>query len=669
MKTAALLPLAALFAVVAISTSSRAESPAVTIAETADTYVLDNGIVTARVAKASGDLVSLRYRELEMLATLLTPEGLPDLEKDPPGANPNGLNRGMTDHQYAFWSHDAMGPRGTAPAIARVTIDPKANGGERAEVAVKGIAKGRKMGTGPGASPQGQFAADVEIRYALGRGQAGVYTYCQFEHLPEYPTTALGEARFCAKLNEFFDWMSVAQDAHHFKLYPKELREGDKYVYTVTQSENPAFGWSSTTKHVGFWCLNASMEYMSGGPTKVEFQGHRDTNRIAAPCVLNYWRSSHYGGAAVDVAEGEHWRKTIGPFLLYVNAADDPQAMFDDAKAEQKKQAASWPYDWVRGIDYPGRAERSTVRGELHVDDPLAPAGVQVANIRVGLTAAAWTSPAPAGSNGAPRQIDWQQDAKNYQFWTRADAEGRFQLMHVRPGTYTLHAFADGILGELTRPDVVVQPGKPLDLGRIAWTPTRRGRQLWDIGIPNRNGSELFKASSYWEPDIPLEYAKLFPNDINYVVGKSDFRNDWFFQQVPHNEDPNAKSAPFFGIASPGRATPFAVTFELPAAPAGTATLRIALCGTGTRELEIVVNDRPAGKIALGPGDGAITRHGRQGLWYERELAFEAGMLRSGTNLLKIIVPAGPINNGILYDYVRLELDENVKPARIVRAD
>jgi len=38
------------------------------------------------------------------------------------------------------------------------------------------------------------------------------------------------------------------------------------------------------------------------------------TNRIAAPCVLNYWRSSHYGGAEVSVAAGEKWSKVIGPF-------------------------------------------------------------------------------------------------------------------------------------------------------------------------------------------------------------------------------------------------------------------------------------------------------------------------------------------------------------------
>jgi rhamnogalacturonan endolyase len=646
-----------------VSPASRAQPAAapVTITEDAALYTLDNGLVRACVAKASGDLVSLRYKNTEMLATFLTPDGQPDLQRDPPGANPNGLNRGMTDHQYGFWSHDAMGPRGTGDAIARITIDPKTNGGARGEVSVKGSSKGRKMGTGPGASPQGQFAADVEIRWALGRDESGVYTYCQFEHPADYPTTSLGEARFCAKLAPFFDWLSVAQDPHHFKLYPKELREGDKYVYTVPQTDNPAFGWSSTTNHVGFWCLNASMEYMSGGPTKVEFEGHRDTNATAAPCVLNYWRSSHYGGALVDVAEGEHWTKVVGPFMLYVNAGADPQAMYDDAKAQQKKQAAAWPYDWVAGVDYPRPSERATVRGQLALADPLAPGGAKMTNVQVGLTAAAWQSPLPMGPGGNARIIDWQQDAKNYQFWTRATDDGRFELAHVRPGTYTLRAFADGVLGEFAQAGVAIASGK-VDLGRIVWKPVRHGRQVWDIGIPNRNGAELFKGEAYWEPQIPLDYAKLFPNDVNFVVGKSDYRQDWFFQQVPHNENPEAKPEPFYGIRTAGRATPFAVTFDLAAAVHGRAALRLALCGTATHQLEVTVNDQPAGTITLPMGDSAIARHGRQGLWYERELAFDAAMLRPGTNVLKIIVPAGPINNGILYDYVRLELDESTAP-------
>jgi rhamnogalacturonan endolyase len=631
-----------------------APAEAVTLREDAATYTLDNGIVAARVTKASGDLVSLRYKNLEMLATFLMPDGQPDLQRDPPGANPNGLNRGFTDHQYGFWSHDAMGPRGTNPAIARITIDPKSNGGERAEVSVKGISRGRKMGTGPGAPQTGQFSADVEIRYTVGRGESGVYTYCVFEHSADYPMSGIGEARFCAKLADMFDWMSVAP--HRDMSYPRGLREGDKYIYTVVQSENPAFGWSSTTKNVGLYVLNPSMEYMSGGPTKVEFQGHRDTNATNAPCVLNYWRSSHYGGAEVNVADGEHWTKVIGPFLLYVNSGANPKAMFDDAKAQQKRAAAAWPYEWVAGVDYPRRAERATVKGQFTLNDPLVPGG-KFSRVMIGLVAPDYVS--PRGPAAPKITVNWQTDAKHYQFWTHGDEAGRFEIPKVRPGKYSLRAFADGVLGEFVRDDVTVEPGKTLDLGKITWTPVRHGRQLWDVGIPNRNGSEFFKGDIYWEPEISLEYAKLFPNDVNFIVGKSDFRKDWYFQQVPHNENPEARAEPFFGTRGDGRATPFAITFDLPEQPHGKATLRLAICGGGARVLDVTVNGQPAGQVTRLIGDGVITRHGSHGIWYEREVAFDAALMKQGENVLKLIVPAGPVNNGVIYDYVRLELDES----------
>src|SRR5271167_3761948 len=65
----------------------------VTLKEDSATYTLDNGIVTAMVAKDSGDLVSLKYKGREVLGTLTGSDGQPDLQRDPPGDNPNGLNR------------------------------------------------------------------------------------------------------------------------------------------------------------------------------------------------------------------------------------------------------------------------------------------------------------------------------------------------------------------------------------------------------------------------------------------------------------------------------------------------------------------------------------------------------------------------------------------------
>ena len=94
----------------------------------------------------------------------------------------------------------------------------------------------------------------------------------------------------------------------------------------------------------------------------------------------------------------------------------------------------------------------------------------------------------------------------------------------------------------------------------------------------------------------------------------------------------------------------------------GKATLRLAISGTGARAIDVTVNNQPAGRVDRLPADGAIARHSIQGLWYERELAFDASLMKKGTNVLKLIVPAGPVNNGVIYDYVRLELDEAAAP-------
>ena len=601
---------------------------AVTVEEDLSAFTLKNGLVIARVSKRSGDLASLQYKGQETLTD-------------------------KSGHAGGYWSHDTTGGQET---IARVTIDPRTSGGERGEVSVKGISGGKRMGHGPGAAQGGDFPADIEIRYSLGRGDSGVYTYCTFEHLPSYPAASMTEARYCAKLAEVFDWMTL--DAQRNQFFPADLREGDKYIYTAVQFEHPVYGWSSTRQHVGFWLINPTVEYLSGGPTKVEFLCHRDTTPVAAPCLLNYWRSSHYGGAVVAVGEGERWTKVIGPFFLYLNSGSDPQAMWKDALAQSALETAKWPYDWVTGIDFPQKTQRSTVKGQLVLDDPQMP-DAKTPNLLVGLTHPAYAPPnTRPGDVGPPRPIDWQTDAKHYQFWVSGDNQGNFTIPNVRAGAYTLRAIADGVLGEFAQADVSVESGRSINLGKLRWTPVRKGKQLWDVGVPNRNGSEFFQGQDYADPSISLKYATLFPNDVHYVIGKSDFRKDWFFQHVPHNEDPAARVVPFSGIRGTGRATPFAIAFDLAGAPRGKATLRLAICGTGARAIEVTVNDRPAGQVDRLISDGAIARHSIQGLWYEREVSFDASLMKEGANVLKLIVPAGPINNGLIYDYVRLELDE-----------
>ena len=623
----------------------------VTVVEDELGYTLSNGIISARVSKSSGDLVSLRYHGLEMLDQ-------------------------RSSRGNAYWSHDtSLGDR-----TSRITIDPGANGGERGEVSVKGISDGRPMGSGPG----GSAVADIEIRYSLGRGDSGLYTYSIFTHPTNYPATSVGEARFCAKLNDdIFDWMTVdakrdmqvitAYDWNHGTVMNmKEARrmtsgiyKGEvehKYDYSANQFDTLAWGWSSSAKQVGIWFVNPTTEYLSGGPTKVELSAHRDatftnnTNAPAPPCLLNYWRGSHYGGSVCVIGAGEAWTKVIGPFLIYCNAGGSHDALWKDALARSVRESRAWPYDWVVGVDYPHKAERGTVQGRFVLGDPQAP-GLRPSHLLVGLSAPDYMPSRTGRGELAARIVDWQNDAKYYEFWVLGDTRGNFVIPNVRPGTYTLHALSDGVLGEFAVSNVTVAAGQSLNLGKLNWQPVRYGRQVWDIGVPNRTGAEFYKGDDYFHWGWYLEYPKLFPNDVNYAVGKSDYRRDWFFEQVPHNENP----ANTTGTGS-GRSTTWSITFTLPEKPRGKATLRLALCGVGTRSITATVNDQPIGVVGGLMYNAVINRDGIGGTWTERDLAFDASLMKPGENVMKLTIPAGPLMNGIIYDYIRLELDETAAP-------
>ncbi len=48
-----------------------------------------------------------------------------------------------------------------------------------------------------------------------------------------------------------------------------------------------------------------------------------------------------------------------------------------------------------------------------------------------------------------------------------ADANGNFKIPNVRPGTYTLHAIADGVLGEFIVTNVTVAAGTNFEARKI----------------------------------------------------------------------------------------------------------------------------------------------------------------------------------------------------------
>lgn len=604
------------------------QSTPVRVKKQGGSYVLQNAYVTVVVDRTTGDMKSMKYMGEEMMGF-------------------------VSGHHGGYWEQN---PSHAAQLSDGVSIDPEKNGGDRAEIFVKGIANGQSI-----LGPEHPLACDLEIRYSLGRDDHGVYTYAIFSHPAEYPATSLGESRFGMKLNgAVFDWLSIDSQRnqamptgydwdHGQQLNMKEARRlttgafagnvEHKYDYSTNLFENPAFGWSSTRKHIGLFLVNPSNEYLSGGPTKVELTGHLDDDAGGDPTLLDYWRSSHYGGSHLDLAAGEAWTKVVGPILVYVNNESTPQAIFADARREAARQRGLWPFAWVSGVDYPAAQQRAGVEGKLAVHDSQ-PNALPVSNMVVGLI------PLSDADGG------WQTDAKNYQFWVRASADGAFTIPDVRPGTYELHALADGVLGEYAGQKLMLTAGQHLSLGNLEWKPLRYGKQLWEIGVPNRKGSEFYMGDKYFHWGMYLLYAKLFPNDVDYTIGKSDFHKDWYFEQVPNLA--HGDQATYTGGD-----TAWKIRFTLNEVPAEELVLRAAICGVGARHVFVSINGHQAGDLAPLTYNATINRDGIEGFWSEHDLRFPASMLKPGENLIELSVPKGNVMSGVIYDYLRLEAVEN----------
>ncbi|HVX84037.1 MAG TPA: polysaccharide lyase family protein [Phycisphaerae bacterium] len=676
---------------------SAAAAP-VTVTDNGGTWTMDNGIVKATIDKRNARMPSLVYK---------------------------GIN---TMGGGGYWEQS---PGGTLTQT--VTIDPAKNGGERGEVAVKGV---------------GGRGFDMEFRYTLARGESGIHVYGIYTHHAGTPRGGVGESRYITKLNHDFNWISVDKDRDMLECTPEDWGNGvvvhakeqrilstgyyknsveHKYTYNAIQYKIPAYGWSSVKDHIGIWFINPTTEYLGGGSSKMELVCHYDANDNPDPIILDYWSAGHYaGGASASVPENEEWTKVIGPIFVYCNTIDKPEeatprdlatleatagnptvppewkhnadVLFADALSQAKKEKAAWPYDWVEGVDYPHKDQRATVTGQLVLEDPQA-SSTKLPGLTVGLAHADYPGNSPRSGNDGI--ITWDHDANYYQFWTDGSDDGKFTLTNVRAGSYTLHAYANGVLGEFAKTNITVEPGKAIDLGKLSWTPLRLGKQVWEIGYADRTGGEFFKGDddNYWLWGWGLRYPLLFPNDVTYTIGKSDYHKDWFFEQVPHSEttaweNPEAKDAanqrfgwvkaeslqqyPHTDTYGPwdkeygmGRATTWKIKFDMPAAGRGRAVLRIALAGSDSTAglqnpgaqggLAVGVNAQPVGTVRF-ISTNALRYNTNRGVWRQYVQPFDASLLKAGENEIELTVPAGEVTSGVVYDYLRLEINEDAKP-------
>ena len=102
--------------------------------------------------------------------------------------------------------------------------------------------------------------------------------------------------------------------------------------------------------------------------------------------------------------------------------------------------------------------------------------------------------------------------------------------------------------------------------------------------------------------------------------------------------------------------TTWKIRFTLPEPPQGPATLRMGIAGSRLlRGLGVAVNGKLVETLKL-PDTGVMHRDGIRGLWVERRVTIQPALLKAGENVIELRINPLSWVEGVLYDYLRLEM-------------
>ena len=464
-----------------------------------------------------------------------------------------------------------------------------------------------------------------KLHYVMKDGVSGIYCYLLMEHRDEYPPGTYGQTRWGLRASEkYFDYHLVRDSIQGPMPAKADLDEGEKiqdwtfkmddgniytkYDYADYIDGRHVHGMAGQSSGLGMFTIQASHEYLNGGPTK-QYQ-----NVHAGPFLINMFKCGHFLSDLRDESENRaitgSWKKLHGPFLLYLNSGKGIAEIWQDAKVQAEKERAQWPYSWMQHADYP--LTRGTVKGQI-----VLAAGKKLANSTVLLA----------------QPGDWQSQSLDYLFSGKTDGSGNFSLNNVRPGTYTLYAFGANIADELSRELIEVKAGEITDLKKIEWTPESNGEMLWQIGLADRRTTG-FKLS-----DHKREYGlfELPPANLTFRPGQSKENEDWFYAQTKRGS--------------------WDIEFINNKTYLGQATLTFGIAGAArSPSLEVWVNTHLVGTFKNLGNDASTYRSAVAGGYYQKKkLSFPSSYLTKGKNTVSLkLVKVNP-KGGIMYDTIILE--------------
>lgn len=517
----------------------------------------------------------------------------------------------------------------------------------------------------------GFMGCDVELHYILRQGESGIDAFTVWEHGAGDPEVELSQTRMVVRPDPGLVAMAYAgPETTGQMIEPSLLASAEEIMdatyklpmvssYTnetgLTHDGYPVYSkydWSQFMEdhHVhgvagdtyGIWAVQGSVEYCNGGPTKAYQTVHGGSD---TPVILWLMQSTHKGASPINVATNEAWTKLFGPYTIDVNEGTNAASLWDDAQVRAAAETSAWPPVWMDHDDFP--LERGTVSGRLHV------AGHSTSNALMVLSA-------PGGY--------WHTvEAKGYQFWTRAEADGSFSIPKVRAGSYSLYAHVPGVVGIMEQTNVVVTANTTNDLGTLEWEPARYERRLFRLGTPDlstaefRFGSEMRQYGLWWRYQ-----QERGTNDLDFTIGVSDPATNWYYalMMLP------VEITPTNGIW----VTPYwNIHFNVDEIPPPPARLSVELAGAMTGAFYVYVNGN---NICPNPvtgiytvNDASIYRSAtKHSSLMSFEVTFDPALLSVGTNTItfrlrgtgssadpwsgtKPVLPA----TGIMFDCIQLE--------------
>lgn len=382
-----------------------------------------------------------------------------------------------------------------------------------------------------------------------------------------------------------------------------------KYDYATYMPVDTLHGVMGTD--IGAWIISPSHEWENGGVQKQDLTVHADKG---SPLLLQMYQSCHLGGVPARYERGQ--RKMYGPYLVYFNQGKNHAAMIADAKKQTTKETSTYPYKWFKHELFVN--ERGTVKGHLNLDKSFGTTKMQV------VLAAPGMKPMLQGTG--------------YQFWAETDSKGNFTIEKVRPGEYTLYAWA--LNGEATgtfqQDGITVKAGKN-SVGNLTWKAEKYGKTLWRIGESDRT------VKGYNFSNEKRQYGLFWkvPEDLTFVIGKSKEATDWYYAQAKKGK---------WNIEFNSDRT-YSQPLRLTIATAGAA---------GKVKANVLVNDKNIG-IMRTENDGSVYRSailgGRDSLFV---FDIEPQIIVKGKNTITLDLWGMPGNNlgGFMYDCIKLEAKE-----------